>query len=517
MTDTVQPNATARAHEFLRDAKQFQLGRLPTETPHPKTSQLSHLAQNDLPKALKLLQEIDCDAIEAMLPAASNLGGLRQAISETIASGGRIFLCGCGATGRLSLSLEVLWREQNTGHALQKVVAFMAGGDLALVRSIENFEDHPEYGARQLDELGFSDNDLLVSTTEGGETPFVIGATEQAAKRSSRKPWFLYCNPDDILSQVAERSRRIIENPSIRKVNLTIGSMALSGSTRMQASTVLMLGVGVCLLPQNRNRIEDELKNFLDIVRETDYAAISKFTELETAHYQNACFTVYKTTDYGITILTDTTERSPTFSLRVFENVLDEGGKPALCYLSIPNSKDAIDGYVKLLHREPRTLEWEDNVAAIAGRERLKGYDFSTQGLTKRETLIGKEKIATMQINRTEKNAFSWKFADFEKTIAHSANTLLHEHLLLKVLLNAHSTLIMGRLGRFEQNLMTFVKPSNKKLVDRTIRYVQILLGQNAPYTYEQIAVQCFHSAEKLKDDEPIVLRIIKDLQDRRP
>ena len=43
----------------------------------------------------------------------------------------------------------------------------MAGGDAALVRSIERFEDYPEYGARQLRELGFRDGDLMVATTRG--------------------------------------------------------------------------------------------------------------------------------------------------------------------------------------------------------------------------------------------------------------------------------------------------------------------------------------------------------------
>src|SRR5581483_11789624 len=99
------------------------------------------------------------------------------------------------------------WRQVAERPMFQNsVVGFMAGGDLALVHSIENFEDHPEYGARQLMELGFGENDLLISSTEGGETPFVIGATERAAEASRRSPWFLYCNPDSALAEV-ERSR----------------------------------------------------------------------------------------------------------------------------------------------------------------------------------------------------------------------------------------------------------------------------------------------------------------------
>ena len=46
--------------------------------------------------------------------------------------------------------------------------SFMAGGDIALVHSLEGFEDYPEYGARHLRQLGFSENDLFIGVTEGG-------------------------------------------------------------------------------------------------------------------------------------------------------------------------------------------------------------------------------------------------------------------------------------------------------------------------------------------------------------
>ena len=46
----------------------------------------------------------------------------------------------------------------------------MAGGDVALVHSLEGFEDFPDFGARHLVELGFGPNDLLIGSTEGGET-----------------------------------------------------------------------------------------------------------------------------------------------------------------------------------------------------------------------------------------------------------------------------------------------------------------------------------------------------------
>ena len=99
----------------------------------------------------------------------------------------------------------------------------MAGGDFALIKSVESFEDKTEYGERQLMELGFGPNDLLLASTEGGETPFVIGSANKAAAVSNRKPYFLYCNPDEVLLPII-RSREVLENSRINKINLTVGA-----------------------------------------------------------------------------------------------------------------------------------------------------------------------------------------------------------------------------------------------------------------------------------------------------
>ena len=119
-------------------------------------------------------------------------------------------MCGCGATGRLALVLETLWRQetqQTYPDWYDRTVAFMAGGDAALIKSIEDFEDHPEFACQQLVELGFNENDMLIGSTEGGETPWVIGAIWKSVELSKRKPYILYGNTDEILVENVERSR----------------------------------------------------------------------------------------------------------------------------------------------------------------------------------------------------------------------------------------------------------------------------------------------------------------------
>jgi N-acetylmuramic acid 6-phosphate etherase len=222
------------------------------------------------------LKRVDLHALEMLASQAAGIDRLTRTVRETLHRGKRIFLCGCGATGRLSLTLEFLWRARATDR--DRVVSFMAGGDVALVNSLEGFEDYPRYGARHLEQMGFEDGDLLISCTEGGETPYVIGATEHAARISSNRPYFLYCNPDRELMRRVQRFRRVHDNPDIRTLCLFVGPMALAGSTRMQASTVLELAVGAALLHPDRPAFE-LIEEFHSRTRATDFSFVVPFIE----------------------------------------------------------------------------------------------------------------------------------------------------------------------------------------------------------------------------------------------
>jgi len=497
-------NPEQKTHAFLEIAPQFKLGHLVTESFHPKTTKLSDLVKSDVAAALKLLEEVDHDAIKLMESKNSMLWELAVEIRETLSKGNKIFMCGCGATGRLSLVLETLFRQKYSQS--NQVFSFMAGGDFALIKSVESFEDKTEYGERQLMELGFGPNDLLLASTEGGETPFVIGACNKAAAVSKRKPYFLYCNPDEVLMPI-HRSKEVIENPQIKKVNLTVGPMAISGSTRMQSSTVLMLGIGVGLLYEHKNEasFNEFYKDFLHRLTLTHYAAIAPFTKMEAELYQNKKYLNYVTDPYlAISILTDTTERSPTFSLRGFENRLDQDGQHALSYLFIPESETSGHAWSELLWRTPRPVEWQELDGRIS-RERLFGFDISKQGLKNRSL-----HIPTVEFSITYDEGRVLFKCQKEEAIFEWGEDPLFNHLMVKMLLNAHSTLIMGLLGRYEGNVMTWVRPSNNKLIDRAARYISQLLKQkNKTATYEQIVLKIFEEIENATEDCPVVLSVL--------
>ena len=544
------------AKEFLATGTKFQLGFLETEKSHPKTRELSDLARTDLRHAIATLAEIDCDALDIVSARAEQIYGLRRQIEETWESRHRVFLCGCGATGRLSLALECMHRERVAQYssdtkggqsaASELVVSFMAGGDVALVHSLEGFEDFPEYGARQLRDLGFCDGDLLIACTEGGETPYVIGATEEAAQMSQRLPYFLYCNPDTILCEHVERSRRVIENPKITKINLTVGPMALAGSTRMQASTVLQLAVGLALLSAPipglaTSRINDakgfcevcdrvivELKKYLS--REA-IRFLPGFIEREANEYLAGRYVMYGVNAYGITVFTDTTERAPTFSLTPFghrqaERLLQL--KPSLCYIYMADNKTSLEAWQKLLGRAPRPVNWTE-VDTRTAPQYLEAFDFTERGARDFRTWRTNSAEHTDFRIGKNKNSLYWDFRDLQRGLVLPHELLpqgknegtgvdsLFAHMLLKTMLNIHSTLVMGRLNRYKRNLMTWVYPTNGKLIDRAARYARTLLQEDGiEISYEDTVHALFEVKKQITGNDSVVLATYEYLKKNR-
>ena len=95
----------------------------------------------------------------------------------------------------------------------------------------------------------------------------------------------------------------------------------------------------------------------------------------------------------------------------------------------------------------------------------------------------------------------------------YSTSCRLSHHSLLKILLNNASTLIMGRMDRYFSNIMTYVKPTNYKLIDRACRYVMILRPE---FSYELSVRMLYKIKPQLGPEEPVVLRIIHELESQK-
>jgi len=253
---TPAKSAMARAEEFLRDGGKFHLGSLVTEGSHPRSRQLTQVARGDAADGLAILFDVDRDVVETYdrWSRSGQPEELRDLVLATLQGGGRLFFTGCGATGRLSIQLSSIWRtfwQDRRERGLSspppdtweaRASSVMAGGDYALVKSVEGFEDFAPFGRKQIADLGVSKGDMVFAISEGGETSFVIGTAWEGLEKGATVV-FVYNNPDEVLRADVGRSREVLDEPRIRKANLTTGPMAITGSTRMQATSIELIAL----------------------------------------------------------------------------------------------------------------------------------------------------------------------------------------------------------------------------------------------------------------------------------
>jgi N-acetylmuramic acid 6-phosphate etherase len=106
-----------------------------------------------------------------------------------------------------------------------EVIGLIAGGDAALTASIEEAEDDPDAGARDLAALGIGPRDAVVGIAASGRTPYVLGGLRHARARGAFTV-ALSCNAGAPLAALADLA-----------ITPVVGPEVLAGSTRLKAGT----------------------------------------------------------------------------------------------------------------------------------------------------------------------------------------------------------------------------------------------------------------------------------------
>jgi N-acetylmuramic acid 6-phosphate etherase len=273
-----------------------------------------------------------------------------------------------------------------------------------------------------------------------------------------------------------------------------------------------MLVVGLALeYGRDWARARSELAAWIAFLEKDRVPALGEFIVSEADTYARGEFTYYTAEDMAITVFTDTTERAPTFNLAAFDNPVFDSDKHSLTYLSIPSAATPLDSWRKLLARDPRPLEWPE-VHSKTSSEYLLTFDFGQGAVGFRRKLLPLGNHHEFSILSSGRS-LEFGFRNVRRTFELSGQNALFDQLTAKMLLNMHSTLVFGRLGRFEGNLMTWVYPSNGKLVDRAARYTQILLkNRGLDFDYDSIVRAQFACKEELSPKESIVHKTIEKL-----
>lgn len=561
--------------DFCENEKQFHLGVIPTEQSNPITKNLSVAIGRNTADGIKLILEADkyipAKAKEAF--HSKEFAMLVDDIVSAMENHKKVLFSSVGASGRMAIQLDGAWRyfwtslTQKLPYMKDELMAISevttshtTGGDRALVHSVENFEDYLTFGRQQVIEAGVGVGDVVVALAECGLSASVNGAALQGQENGC-KTYYFYCNPKEILYEHLDRVKESFDRPDIIKVPLFVGNMAVAGSTRMQVTTVELLVAGAALETaayrwMKAHLSEDELKvvdangkGALDLDAYADahqdllnqlstgkaLEGLTKAVELETATYKEHGLVTYLTHDYLLDIMTDTTERQPTFTLPPFKKFNDKNAEVSWAYVKDPLFPNTV-AWQHVFRRPIKGLEWtkEDYIRMKADQQIINNPP-KVSGSTIYDYNIGNEiddsrysrkpaRLLCMDINGSatpevlkwfneQKPNFSEGYVIRMGEVSEEKKndneiiipvklprtcTDLMTHLMVKLIFNNMSTATMAKMGRVYGNWMVQVLPTNKKLIDRSTRIIANL----AKISYEEANLEFFKSYYNRKPED---------------
>lgn len=557
-------SARAKARDFIDNEKQFQLGFLPTEQSNPITATLEEDFRRSTIAGIQCLQRGDRQMPITMrhVFAGRRFAKLVDSMVSTVTGPkGRIIFSGCGATGRLSILLESMWRDffhrraaeltQEERALADRSASIMTGGDFALIRSVEFFEDYAEGGRRQAAALDVGAGDTFVAITEGGETSSVLGTLRYAAEHGATC-FLVFNNPADILRSRLDRCREAIDNPKVTVIDLYCGSMSVAGSTRMQATSSeqllcsCALEAALCrVLPRFATETASDYTLAFErllsgLESDAGRRMIADEIEFEKAVYEAGGRITYLADKCMLDLFTDNTERAPTFMIPPLRSSRERDFAQSWAFVKNPLHPTE-ECWSEMMRRRPRCLEFTADDARSLGMPQgfidhpplIKYSDLITYMIGNEpapERIEGYARAAAVVLNvpgaessfaaAADRLAAAWpERRDFTFAFPIADSPLeIWKHLAVKLAFNCLSTGTMAEMGRIAGNWMSWVSMSNKKLIDRCIRLVSELGRVDYGTAAETVfaAQEWVESQDWSKSEEPSPVQVaLKSLRER--
>jgi N-acetylmuramic acid 6-phosphate etherase len=183
-------------------------------------------------KSLAAMLDHQMAAFVAVRNALPALARAAEAATDRLGRGGRLVYAGAGASGRLAVQ-DGVELYPTFGWRRERLCYLIAGGELALVRSIEGAEDDAEAAETAVDGLKLGDTDVVIAVAASGRTAFTC-AVQRRARAAGALTIGLANNPNTPLIGEAEIP-----------VLLATGPEFLAGSTRMTAGTAQKIALNL--------------------------------------------------------------------------------------------------------------------------------------------------------------------------------------------------------------------------------------------------------------------------------
>jgi N-acetylmuramic acid 6-phosphate etherase len=171
-------------------------------------------------------------AVAAVRTASAQIETATLAMVERLRKGGRIVYAGAGTSGRIAVQ-DGAELPPTFDWPRDRLVLLMAGGEPALLRSVENAEDDKVAGAAAITDHKVGPLDTVIGIAASGSTPYTIAVIE-AARKVGALTIGIANNPGAALAAAAEHG-----------IILDTGPEAIAGSTRMKAGTAQKIALNL--------------------------------------------------------------------------------------------------------------------------------------------------------------------------------------------------------------------------------------------------------------------------------
>ena len=219
-----------------------------TEAIDPRSADLDLRSSLEVATLMLAANERAVAVVGAALPA---IAAAVDAIAARMRDGGRLLYVGAGTSGRLAV-LDAAECVPTFSTPPELVRAILAGGEEALVHSVEGAEDDADGGRAAIAREAVGPADSVVGIAASGSTPFVRGALAEARARGALTAAISCVAPAPIL------------DAADLPIPVPTGAEVLAGSTRLAAGTaqklvlnMLSTGVMVRLGRVHGNRMID--------------------------------------------------------------------------------------------------------------------------------------------------------------------------------------------------------------------------------------------------------------------
>ena len=199
----------------------LNLNAMTTESRNPNTMDLDTMSALQIVTVMNREDEKVPLAIRNCLPQIARCA---QLAGQALGRGGRIIYMGAGTSGRLGV-LDAVECPPTFGVPYGTVVGLVAGGATAFDKPLEDAEDRPEEGVKDLKEIRIQAEDILIGIAASGRTPYVLGGLKYARELGCHTA-AIVCNANSPMVAAAELAIEVFPGPE-----------CITGSTRLKAGT----------------------------------------------------------------------------------------------------------------------------------------------------------------------------------------------------------------------------------------------------------------------------------------